>query len=169
MVDNFASICSSSAVEVISAVPPQSFNPTAMSPLEWRPVVRSPEQLRLHPALKELGWIGGIGEFNEAARLTNQSVAEPILITACGIILTGIGRWRSAVLDGSHEINCIEYPLGDDEALQFIISHHQPRRGWNAFIRIRLALTLEPYLQEKALENMRAGGKHKGFGKFAES
>jgi len=53
---DFASIRSSTAVEVISAVPPQSVKPTAMSPLEGRPVVRSPEQLRLHPALEEIGW-----------------------------------------------------------------------------------------------------------------
>jgi len=45
----------SSTTEFISAVPPQSFNPTAMSRLDWRPVVRSPEQLRLHRALDELG------------------------------------------------------------------------------------------------------------------
>lgn len=43
---DFAAIRSSSAVEFISAVPPQPFNPTATSRLEGRPVVRSPEQLR---------------------------------------------------------------------------------------------------------------------------
>jgi len=133
-----------------------------MSRLEGRPVVRSPEQLRLHRALEELGWSGVIGELNEAVRLTNPSVTEPILITTNGTILAGFGRWRSAVFDGRHEINCIEYPLSEDESLQFIISHHQPQRGWNAFIRIRMALTLEPSLQQKALDNMRAGGKYKG-------
>src|ERR1035441_7068476 len=45
-----------------------------------------------------------------------------------------------AVFDGRHEINCIEYPLSEDEALQFILTHHQTRCGWNAFVRIRLAL-----------------------------
>jgi hypothetical protein len=139
----------------------QSFKPTAMSRLDGRPVVRFPEQLRLHRALKELGWTGAIDEFNNVARLKNQSVPEPILITTNGTILAGFGLWRLAILEGREEINCIEYPLGDDEALQFIIGHHQPRQGWNAFIRIRLALTLEPYLQQKALENMRAGGKYK--------
>ena len=88
---DFAFIRSSSAVEVISAVPPQSFNPTAMSRLEGRPVVRSPEQLRLHRALDELDWVGVIGELNEAARLTNSSVTEPILITTNGTILAGFG------------------------------------------------------------------------------
>jgi hypothetical protein len=165
---DFAWIRSSSAREVISAVPPQSFNPTAMSRVEGRPVVRSPEQLRLHRALDELGWVDVIGELNEA-RLTNPSVAKPILITTNGTILAGFGRWRSAVFDDRHEINCIEYPLSEEETLQFIISHHQPHRGWNAFNRIRLALKLEPYFQQRALDNMRAGGKYKGSANLPEA
>ena len=136
---------------------------------EGRPVARSPEQLRLHRALEELGWAGAIDEFSDAARLTNPSVTEPILITTNGTILAGFGRWRLAVFDGWHEINCIEYPLSEDEALQFIISHHQPQHGWNAFIRIRLALKLEPYFQNRALENMRAGGKYKGSANLPEA
>jgi|HubBroStandDraft_2_1064218.scaffolds.fasta_scaffold25371_1 hypothetical protein len=159
---DFAPICSSSAADVISSVPPQSFNPTAMSRWEWCPVVRSPEQLRPHRALEELGWTGAIDEFNNVVRLKNQSVPEAILITTNGTILAGFGLWRLAMLEGREEINCIEYPLGDDEALQFTISHHRPRQGWNAFIRIRLALTLEPYFQQRARENMGAGGKCKG-------
>jgi len=88
---DFASIRSSSAVQVISAVPPQSFNPTAMSRVDGRPAVRSLEQLRLHRALGELGWTGVIDEFNDAVRLTNPFVTEPILITTNGTILAGFG------------------------------------------------------------------------------
>jgi hypothetical protein len=166
---DFAPICSSSAADVISSVPPQSFNPTAMSRWEWCPVVRSPEQLRPHRALEELGWTGAIDEFNNVVRLKNQSVPEAILITTNGTILAGFGLWRLAMLEGREEINCIEYPLGDDEALQFTISHHRPRQGWNAFIRIRLALTLEPYFQQRARENMGAGGKCKGLANLPEA
>jgi hypothetical protein len=161
--------CSSSAQEVISAVPPQSFNPTAMSRVEGHPVVRIPEQLRLHSALEELDWTGGIDEFNDAARLRNQSAPGPILVTTSGTILAGFGRWRLMVFEGRHEIHCIEYSLSEEESLQFIISHHQPRRGWNAFIRIRLALKLEPYFQQRALDNMRAGGKYKGLANLPEA
>ena len=152
-----------------AAVPPQSFNPTAMSRVEGRPVVRSPEQLRLHRALEELGWTGVIDELNDVARLKDQSVTEPILITASGTILAGFGRWQLAVFERRYEIHCIEYPLGDDEALQFIISHHQPQRAWNAFVRIRLALTLEPYLQQTVRDNMHAGGKYKGLANLPEA
>ena len=140
-----------------------------MSRPEGRPVVRSSEQLRLHRALEELGWIGLLDELNDAARPTNPSVTEPILITTNGTILAGFGRWRAAVLNGGHEINCIEYPLTEDEALQFIISRHRPERGWNAFVRIRLALTQEPYFQRRALDNMRAGAKYKGLANLPEA
>ena len=120
-------------------------------------------------ALEELGWIGVIDEFNDAARLTNPSVTEPILITTNGTILAGFGRWRLAVFDGRHEIHCIEYPLSEDEALQFIISHHQTQRGWNAFVRIRLALTLEPYLPAEGARQHARRRQVQGLGKFAGS
>jgi len=71
---DLAAIRSSSAREVIPAVPPQSFNPTVMSRVEGRPVVRPPGQLRLHRALEELDWTGVIDEFHDVARLTNSSV-----------------------------------------------------------------------------------------------
>jgi len=141
----------------------------AISRLEGRPVVRSPEQLRLHRALDELDLIDVAGELNEAARLKNQSLPEPILITTNGTILAGFGRWRLAALDGRQSINCIEYALNEEESLQFILAHHQPRSGWNAFIRIRVALTLEPHLQQRALDNMRAGGKYKGSANLPEA
>jgi hypothetical protein len=132
-------------------------------------VVRSPKQLRLHRALEGLGWTDAIDEFNDAARLKGQSVPEPILITTNGTVLAGFGRWRVALFELRHEIPCIEYPLSEDESLQFILSHHQTRCGWNAFVRIRLALTLEPCLQQRALDNMRAGGKCKGSASLPEA
>jgi hypothetical protein len=88
-------LCGSRASEVISTAPP--FNPIVMGGIEGRSVFRSPEHLRLHPALIELGWIGEIAEVNGAERLKNQFIPEPILITKSGIILAGFGRWRSAV------------------------------------------------------------------------
>jgi hypothetical protein len=166
---DLASIRSSSAVEVVSAVPPQSFNPTAVSRLEWLAVVRSPEQLRLHPALEELGWVSVIGELNKAVRQTNPFVTEPILITRNGIILAGIGHWRSAIFDGRHEINCSEYPFTEDQALQFILTFHQSRRGWNDFVRICLALKLELCFQQRARDNMSSGGKYKGSANLPEA
>jgi len=119
--------------------------------------------------MKELGWTGVIDELNDPARLKDESVSEPVLITMNGTILAGFGHWRLAMLEGRHEINYIEYPLGDDEALQFILTRHQTRCGWNDFVRIRLALTLEPNLHQAALDNMRVGGKFKGSTNLSEA
>jgi hypothetical protein len=140
-----------------------------MNLLEGRPVVRSPEDLRLHQALRELAMIDPVGELNAAARLKGQSIPEPILISADGTILAGFGRWRLAILESRQNINCVEYLLSEEESLQFILAHHQPQNRWNAFIRIRVALTLEPYLQQRAIDNMRAGGKYKGSANLPEA
>jgi hypothetical protein len=156
------SIHCSVGIKATSAVPPQPFNPIAMSQLGGRPAVRCPQQLRLHSALDELGWTGLVGEFNDAARFPNPSVSQPVLITASGTVLAGFGRWQLAMFEGSRGIPCIEYPLNEDESLQFILAHHQIRRGWNDFVRIRLALTLRSSFRQRALDNMRTGGKCKG-------
>jgi hypothetical protein len=156
--------------ELVCPIPPlQSFNPTVMSRSEGRPVVRFPEQLQLHPSLKEMGWIGPIDEFNDAARLTNPSVPDPIMITRTGMILAGFGHWRLALIEGRHEIHCIEYALSEDESLLFMLAHHQIRRGWNDFVRICLAMSLASGLQKKAVDNKRAGGKLKGLANLPEA
>lgn len=166
---DFAAIRRSIVEEVVSAVPPHSLDPTVMSRVEGRPAVHSPQELRLHSALEELGWTGVTDEFNVATRKTNASIPAPVLITTNGTILAGFGRWRLAKFEGNQEIPCIEYPLSEDESLEFILNHHQTRRGWNDFVRIRLALTLEPNLQQKALDNMRTGGKLKGLANLPEA
>jgi hypothetical protein len=118
--------------------------------------------LRLHGALEKLGWSSIIDELNDAAQLKGWPNPEPIRVTTNRTILTGFGRWRLATFEDRHEISCFEYPFSDDEALQVILTYHRPGRGWNAFVRIGLALTLQPYFQRRALENMRSGGKYKG-------
>src|SRR5450755_2301833 len=166
----FVTHATSAAVRVASLVSTQSSSPTVPSGQEGRPVVRYPQQLRLHAALEEIGWAGTIGGFNDAARLKESSVPDdPVLITTNGTILAGFGRWRAALFDDRREINCIEYSFNEDESLQFILTHHQIRSGWNDFVRICLALTLETTLQKNALENMRAGGKSKGLASLPEA
>jgi hypothetical protein len=134
-----------------------------------RPVIRRPEELRLHRALLDLELTSVADELNEAARLSVQVLPGTILITTSGIILSGIGLWRSALLEGTAELHCIEYSLSDEESLQFILRHQKPRRGWNSFIRIRLALTLEAHFQQQALQNMKAGGRYKGLANLPEA
>ena len=119
--------------------------------------------------MARVGWTGLVEECNDAARSASRSIREPILITTDGTILVGFGRWQLAVLEQMPEIYCIEHSLSADDSLAFILSHHQTQRGWNAFVRIRLALTLKPSLQQAALNNMRFGGKYKGLANLPEA
>ena len=124
-------------------------------------VSRLPGQLRPHRVLDEIGWTD-LDELNEAARRKLQSVREPILITKNETILCGLGSWQLALFEGRQQIPCIQYDIDENESLQFILAIHRTRRRWNSFVAIRLALKLEPYFQQKAVENMRAGGRYKG-------
>jgi hypothetical protein len=134
-----------------------------------RPLIRSPKELHLHPALEKIGWAGLVDEFNDAARPASHSIHDPILIATDGTVLAGFGRWRLAVFERTPDIYCIEHSLSAEESLAFILAHHKTQRGWNAFIRICLALTLKPSFQEIALNNMRSGGKYKGLANLPEA
>lgn len=143
--------------------PPES---TLRSPGDSQPqgrlVARSPEQLRLHPALVRLNLTSSVVEFSDACRLKGQPLREPILITTNGTIISGFKDWHAAVSDARPAVDCIEYSLSDEEAIRFILIRHQQRRTWNHFSRIRLALELEQNSQSKALANQIAGGRYKG-------
>jgi hypothetical protein len=129
--------------------------------LEGRSVLRLPEQLRLHPTLEEFDFLA-VEDLNKSAELKMLAVPEPIIVTPDGTILAGFGAWRFAKLEGNGALHCIEYPLREEEVLPFILRYHQPRRTWNSFVRISMARRLKCALQQKALDNMRAGGKNKG-------
>jgi hypothetical protein len=146
--------------------PPHS---AAIKRADGCPVVRSLQDLHLHPALENVGWAGLVGEFNDAARPASHSIHDPILITTDGTILAGFGRWQMAVFEQMPEMYCIEHSLNAHDSLAFILAHHQMQRGWNAYVRTRLALTLKPSLQQAALNNMRLGGKHKGLANLPEA
>jgi hypothetical protein len=128
----------------------------------YRFLLLSPTQLRLHPALDEIGWTGLIDEFPESVPTAPKSDFDPIIITADRVILAGFSAWRLAIQENRREIRCTQYAGADDEAIEFMIKRHRSRRGWNDFVRIRLALRQKPHLQERALANMRSGGEHKG-------
>jgi len=122
--------------------------------------MRSPEELHLHSASTELNFAGWL--INPESQGKPQNVREPILTTRSGILLAGFAEWHAAVCGGQPEIDCTEYALNDDQALQLILTLHRPRTAWNDFTRIELALEQERYFQSKAFANQSAGGKHKG-------
>ena len=102
-------------------------------------------------------------QFEEMSNGGNPRITtEPIFVSPNGIILSGFGSWLEARQHGAPTVSCIEYPIAEDKILEFILRSHCQRRTWNAFVRIRMALTCESHFREQALENMRLGGKYKG-------
>lgn len=124
-----------------------------------RIVVRTPDELRVHPTFEEIGLGASLSELHESA---SGAVEEPLYTTSSGLILSGFERWRLAVLRHTTNIECVEYGLTEDDALQFMLDLQKRRKHWNAFVRIRLALKLESIFQQRALTNMQKGGKCKG-------
>jgi hypothetical protein len=125
---------------------------------DGRTVVRSLQELRIHLALEETGFCAFLPELQEIARCQEPVMPEqPVLVTHSGVILAGFVRWRMAVSRRVPTIECLEYTLSDEEALQFMLSLQKRRDHWNPFIRIRLALKLEGGLQQRALTNMQMG------------
>jgi ParB-like chromosome segregation protein Spo0J len=136
--------------------PPEGFR--SQSPQ----VVRSPGELRLHPAVLRLNLASPLVGTPGGGTLEKQSVVEPILITTNSTIISGFSSWQSALRAGCTRVQCIEYSLSDEDALRFILLRNRPQRSWNSFSRIRLALELEPHFQAKATANQIHGGKYKG-------
>ena len=128
-----------------------------------RTVVRSPQELRIHPALEEIGFCAFLPELQEVALYQDSVLPEqPVLVTHNGVIVAGFGQWRIAVSRRVSAIECHEYTLTDEDALQFMLALQKRRNQWNPFIRIRLALKLEGAFQQRAFNNMQMGGKFKG-------
>lgn len=94
---------------------------------------------------------------------------EPLVITRDGTILDGYARWQLAELQGRSTLPCIEYKLTEAEALHWILQSHRRSNGLNDFIRILLALELEPGFKEKARANQRVGGQNKGSSNLTEA
>ena len=109
-------------------------------------------QHRLSPATEKLSALADRGDhvFN-----------DPLIVTAEGIILDGFARWSLACLKGRAILPCIIRHLDEAEALVYILQKQRQSAGLNDFIRVALALELEPNFRVQAKERQRLGGEKK--------
>jgi hypothetical protein len=66
-------------------------------------------------------------------------------------------------------LQCLEYDLTEEQGLELLLQRHRRQAGLNSFLRILLALDLEPSYQEKARANQRAGGQNKGWSNLTKA
>lgn len=127
-----------------------------------RLVTCSPDELRPHPSYIRHNLAVHACQLSAIAELDDLAFREPLVITQDHIILDGFARWTLARLQGRSTLSCIEYEMSEAEALQNLLQRHRRSSCLNDFIRICLALELEPSLKSKGRANQQGGGHNKG-------
>ena len=133
-----------------------------LSRLSGRLVMCRVDELRSHPSYIRHNLSVAPAQLSSPALRGDLAFQDPLVITCDHIVIDGYARWQLARCQGRAVLPCLEYQLTEDESLQWILQRHQRQKGLNSFIRILLALDLEPSLQEKARANQRVGGQDKG-------
>jgi hypothetical protein len=121
-----------------------------------------PDELHPHPSYIRHSLTVHACQLSAIVELGDAAFREPLIITQDHIILDGFARWTLARLQGRSTLACIEYEMSESEALQNLLQRHRRSSGLNDFIRICLALELEPFLKSKGRAKQQAGGQNKG-------
>ena len=144
---------------------PTWFDPRADSKAS-RLVTRSVGELKPHPSYARHNLSVPAFKLASLEEQGEVGFSYPILITQDNCIVDGYARWEFAKRTGRSTLNCIERHLTSGEALEELIRKHRRSQGLTDFIRIELALDLEPHFRHQALLNSQAGGRLKGLSKL---
>jgi hypothetical protein len=114
---------------------------------------------RSHPVLENLG----------VALPESQDDQAIPSVTRSGIVLDGKSSIQEATRLCESSVRCLIHDLSDEDALSWIVRKYRPSSGFNAFLRIRIALELEPFLRCKARANQTKGGIEKALSNLTEA
>jgi hypothetical protein len=134
-----------------------------------RLVTLHPDELQPHPSYTRHSLTVHAYQLSAVAELGDLAFRDPLIITQDHIILDGFARWTLARLRGRSTLECIQYEMSESEALQNLLRRHRRSSGLNDFIRICLALELEPFLKSKGRAKQQAGGQNKGSSTLTEA
>lgn len=126
-----------------------------------RLVTCHPDELHPHPSYTRHSLAVHAYQLSALAELGDLAFRDPLIITQDHTILDGLARWTLARLQGRSTLACIEYEMSESEALQNLLQRHRRSSGLNDFVRICLALELEPFLKSKGRAKQQAGGQSK--------
>lgn len=94
---------------------------------------------------------------------------DPLTITQDRYIVDGYAAWHLAKIQHRATVPCIIRRMSEEEALLHLIEKNRGSKGINDFIRILLALELEPWFRMRAKSNQRRGGREKGSSQLTEA
>jgi hypothetical protein len=134
-----------------------------------RLVTVHPDELHPHPSYTRHSLTVHAYQLAAVAELGDLAFRDPLIVTQDHIILDGFARWTLARLHSRSALTCIEYEMSESEALQNLLQRHRRSSGLNDFIRICLALELEPFLKSKGRAKQQAGGQNKGSSTLTEA
>jgi hypothetical protein len=132
-------------------------------------VTLHPDELHPHPSYTRHSLTVHAYQLSAVAQLGDLAFRDPLITTQDHIILDGFARWTLARLQGRSTLECIQYEMSESEALQNLLQRHRRSSGLNDFIRICLALELEPFLKSKGRAKQQAGGQNKGSSTLTEA
>ncbi len=92
---------------------------------QGRVVTRRVDELRPHPSFVRHQLMVPVAKLSAAASQPDNSVLVPLAITHEQVILDGYAEWDLARMQGRSIVPCIEYELGEEEALRWLVRSHR--------------------------------------------
>jgi hypothetical protein len=165
-----------------------SFSQFTMQEVDLRAEICTPEELRLHPnwtggtVIRSIDWFKKHPAYVELKlfvsptqlaalkSLGDLAFKDPLLVTCQGVIIDGYARKEYADRSGISTLPCVEFDIGEEEALRMILNKHRRSAGWNDYNRIRMACwQCRDDVRARARANQQAGGRFKGLSKLTEA
>jgi hypothetical protein len=94
---------------------------------------------------------------------------NPLTITQDDYIVDGYALWQLAKLQNRITLPCIVRHMSPEESLLHLIEKTRGSKGINDFVRILMALELEPWFKSRAKSNQQMGGREKGSSQLTEA
>lgn len=138
------------------------------SPLSWQSrLISCPvSDLRPHPSYARHKLSVDAAQLSTLADRGDRAFCDPIAITFDRVVIDGYARLELARRRGRPMLDCFVHELGTEDALEELIRTHSGSQGLPDFVRIEMALDLEPHFHARALMNQQSGGQGKGLSKL---
>lgn len=115
-----------------------------------------------HPGLVKHARGYSTQELSVHAKRVEAAYADPTIITHESLLLEGHAVWQLAKLQRRETLICIVRHMDQESALLHLLDRNRGSKGIGDYVRVLMALELEPWFQERAKANQRVGGREKG-------
>lgn len=126
-------------------------------------------ELMPHPAFTKHALGYSTQEISLMSDRGESAYLNPLTITQDDYIVDGYAVWQLAKLQHRAMLPCIIRHMSEEEGLLHLIEKNRGSKGLNDFLRILMALELEPWFKTRAKTNQQVGGREKGSSQLTEA